>query len=80
MLAWTTTWKDQHTKLPTKTLVNVTKSFCKGYGFGFEGIVLKSPHTDLIGKTVRVDGQDEPRLNQYCSFVNKKTKLKVVWI
>lgn len=63
MLAWTSTIQNGE-YLKIKSLINITSTFCEGYGVGFKGVVIKSPHRYLIGKEVKVDGRST-KFNQY---------------
>lgn len=76
MLAWTKTYHKDNSN-PTKTLVNVSAMFCEGYGNGFIGTVIKSPHKNLIGTEVKIDGRSK-LLNPYVKPVGKNQTLPAV--
>lgn len=74
MLSWTVSKNDKGQFDPTmpKTLLNVTSTFCEGYGIGIIGKVLKSPYKELIGTSFRVDMRNAKYFGQYASKIKIK--------
>jgi hypothetical protein len=58
------TYSSSKSPLPD-TLIDVTQTFCEGYGNGVKGTVIFSPHTHLIGTKVKLDGRSKVPINQY---------------
>ena len=73
MLAWATT-KDkdrQNCQTMKKTLLNVTSTFCEGYGRGIVGKVIYSPYKELIGTSFKVDLRNSHHFNMYPTKVKR---------